>query len=93
MAWGRIVVLGSEETTPSEPIDFELPPNDVLYTLIKDIANSTHNDKYLEPRFADGRGNKGLFEEATDTLIGDSTNRIIGYGPWKAIEVYYKTVE
>ena len=60
---------------------------------MKDIANGTHKIKYLEPWFADGRGSKESLEEATDTLIGDSTNRIIGYVAWKAMEVHCKTIE
>ena len=103
MAWVCIVVLedndkGTDDgaSSPSpviRPIDFGAALNDVLYAIIEAIASGTRRAKYLESWFADGkRGNTGSLEKTLDTCL-TKDDRIVGYVPWKAMEVHYRTIE
>ena len=85
---------GTATINEDSPTDLGAALNDVLHTIMEAIASGTRRIKYLEPWFVDGRGNKGSLEEAMDTcLTNGSTNRIIGYVPWKAMEVHYRTIQ
>ena len=103
MAWDCIVVLedydkGTDDgaSSPSpviRPIDFGTAPNDVLYAIMEAITSGTRRVKYLEPWFADKkRGNTGSLEKTLDTCLAKD-DCIVGYVPWKAMEVHYRTIE
>ncbi len=103
MTWVCIVVLedndkGTDDGASSSslgirPIDFGAAPKDVLYAIMKAIARGTRRVMYLELRFAYGkRGSTGSLEKTLDTCL-TKDDRIVGYVPWKAMEVHYITIE
>ena len=60
-----------------------------LRASMEDIARGAHQVEYLEPCFADGRGNAGSLKKAPAGVDGT----VVEYVPWMATEVHYKTIE
>ena len=71
------------------PVDYGAAMIDALYTTMEEIASGTRRVEYLEPWFADGRTNARSLEEALAGVDGT----VVGYVPWKAMEVHYRTIE
>ena len=60
-------------------VDYGAASTYPFYTAMQEIAVLTCKIEYLDPWFADGRGNTGSL--------------VIGCVPWKATEVHYKTIK
>ena len=61
---------------------------------MEDIVRSVYHVEYLKPWFAHGRGNaKSLKEALTVHTLDLCGKSVLGYIPWKAMEVRYLLIK